>query len=71
MRIAVTGTGGVGGYFGARLAKGGHDEQGARQIEPLVGEDTAVARAAALGTDVPANRAVADILPRHAAGAPA
>lgn len=25
MRIAVMGTGGVGGYFGARLAKGGHD----------------------------------------------
>lgn len=25
MRIAVMGTGGVGGYFGARLAQGGHD----------------------------------------------
>ena len=25
MRIAVMGTGGVGGYFGARLARGGHD----------------------------------------------
>ncbi|GAB2972003.1 ketopantoate reductase family protein [Amycolatopsis acidiphila] len=25
MRIAVMGTGGVGGYFGARLAEGGHD----------------------------------------------
>src|SRR5215217_7890139 len=25
MRIAVIGTGGVGGYFGARLTQGGHD----------------------------------------------
>jgi 2-dehydropantoate 2-reductase len=25
MRIAVMGTGGVGGYFGARLAKAAHD----------------------------------------------
>src|SRR5688500_5063473 len=25
MRIAVMGTGGVGGYFGAKLALGGHD----------------------------------------------
>ena len=25
MRIAVMGTGGVGGYFGARLAQGGHE----------------------------------------------
>ena len=25
MRIAIMGTGGVGGYFGARLARGGHD----------------------------------------------
>jgi len=25
MRIVVMGTGGVGGYFGARLAQGGHD----------------------------------------------
>jgi len=25
MRIAVMGTGGVGGYFGARLAEAGHD----------------------------------------------
>ena len=25
MRIAVMGTGGVGGYFGARLAQAGHD----------------------------------------------
>src|SRR5512143_3711615 len=25
MRIAVIGAGGVGGYFGARLAQGGHD----------------------------------------------
>jgi 2-dehydropantoate 2-reductase len=25
MRIAVMGTGGVGGYFGAKLAKAGHD----------------------------------------------
>ena len=25
MRIAVIGAGGVGGYFGAKLAQGGHD----------------------------------------------
>ena len=25
MRIAVMGAGGVGGYFGAKLAQGGHD----------------------------------------------
>lgn len=25
MKIAVMGTGGVGGYFGARLAQAGHD----------------------------------------------
>ncbi|WP_106096876.1 ketopantoate reductase family protein [Pseudonocardia dioxanivorans] len=49
MRIAVMGTGGVGGYFGARLAEGGHDvafvargrhlqalrENGLRVLSPL------------------------------------
>ena len=25
MRIAVVGSGGIGGYYGARLAKAGHD----------------------------------------------
>ncbi|HEX4356657.1 MAG TPA: 2-dehydropantoate 2-reductase [Pseudonocardia sp.] len=38
MRIAVMGTGGVGGYFGARLARGGHDVAfvaRGRQLEAL------------------------------------
>ena len=38
MRIAVMGTGGVGGYFGARLAQGGHDVAfvaRGRQLEAL------------------------------------
>jgi 2-dehydropantoate 2-reductase len=38
VRIAVMGTGGVGGYFGARLAKGGHDVAfvaRGRQLEAL------------------------------------
>lgn len=38
MRVAVMGTGGVGGYFGARLAEGGHDVSfiaRGRQLEAL------------------------------------
>src|SRR5437868_11371918 len=35
MRIAMLGSGGIGGYFGARLARGGHDGVfGARGAHP-------------------------------------
>lgn len=72
MRIAVMGTGGVGGYFGARLAKAGHDVSfvaRGRQLAAI--RDTGLRVESPLGnlhlkkvsvTDTPADIGPADIV---------
>jgi len=72
MRIAVMGTGGVGGYFGARLAKAGHDVSfvaRGRQLAAI--RDTGLRVESPLGnlhlkqvsvTDTPANIGLVDIV---------
>jgi ketopantoate reductase len=64
MRIAVMGSGGLGGYFGALLARGGADVTFIAR-GPV---DLVMVCAKLWDTDVetPLNRAVADILAVHA-----
>lgn len=72
MRIAVMGAGGVGGYFGARLAQAGHDVAfvaRGRHLEAMKGRGLEVRSAkgdvrlpAPVATDDPASLAPADVV---------
>lgn len=80
MRILIMGSGGVGGLFGARLAKGGADvtfvvrgahlaamRKNGLRIEGAA-DPIVVDLGAASGVPTPLNRAVRDILILHAQG---
>jgi 2-dehydropantoate 2-reductase len=82
MRMAVIGAGGLGGYFGARLALADdvapdmtssmhHDLQRSRPLEIRWLSGGVVHLGSAVGIATPLNRAIADVLALYEAGAPA
>jgi 2-dehydropantoate 2-reductase len=82
MRIAVIGAGGLGGYFGARLALADdvapnmtssmhHDLQRSRPSEIRWLSGGCIHLGSAAGIATPLNRAIADVLALDEAGAPA